>query len=59
MRRNAWIEALKIRPDSVVVKNILSQINSGEIKESIESERRESRKTTESSEYKKSSYISI
>jgi len=50
--KKCLIEALKIRPDSVVVKNILSQINSGEIKESIESERRESRKTTESSEYK-------
>lgn len=50
--KKCLLEALKIRPDSVVVKNILYQIESGEIKESIQNEKRNSRKTPENSEYK-------
>ncbi|HOV32934.1 MAG TPA: hypothetical protein PLX23_06185 [Candidatus Hydrogenedens sp.] len=50
--KKCLLEALKIRPDSIVVKNILSQIESGEIKENIENEKRESKKTTKDSESK-------
>lgn len=37
--RECLAEALKIRPDSVVVKNIITQIDSGEIEESIEEQK--------------------
>lgn len=38
--RECLVEAIKIKPDSVIVKDILSQIDSGEIKKNIEEQRR-------------------
>ena len=38
--KECLVEAIKIRPDSAVVKDILSQIDSGEIKEDIEEQKR-------------------
>lgn len=45
--RECLVEAIKIRPDSVVVKDILLRIDSGEIKENIEEQKKAKNKPPE------------
>ncbi len=45
--RECLVEAIKIRPDSKIVKEILSRIDSGEIKESIKEQKKTQRVTEE------------
>lgn len=49
--KECLVEAIKIRPDSIVVKDILSRIDSGEIKESIEEQKKAKHRPLEE-EYK-------
>lgn len=49
--KECLVEAIKIRPDSEIVKEILLQIDSGEIKENIEEQKRAKNKPPEE-EYK-------
>ncbi len=45
--RESLVEALKIKPDSAVVQNIISQIDSGEIKESFDEQKKAKRNLPE------------